>query len=201
MNLNYFSNLFIFSVLLKFNVQVLKQRIKIDRPEFHQTQLVKLVTTLEIFIKVRIVNYQCSSLSWLPVSSDFFMLAFSVPTSSTPAVLDNNSFQRSVLRLLHAMDHKIEDISSNQARLSLHLLPNQKYQTKPKGMPNTPIQNERDLNKMEELLEDDDNVHYLVCSKILNGGGVFLLLLKNIMPIGFMVFILITLYFTDFTPL
>ncbi len=78
--------------------------------------------------------------------------------------LDDASSQNTVLRIMYAMDRKLDDVASNQAKMLLHILPTEKYLSRPKGMPHIPLENLAALDKMEKYLEDENNLHYLVSS-------------------------------------
>lgn len=66
-------------------------------------------------------------------------------------------FERNVLVLLHELNEKTEVISTNQTKLNLNLIPNEKVLSKPEGMPTVPLKSSSELRLMEKVLKDNDD--------------------------------------------
>jgi len=74
-------------------------------------------------------------------------------------------FELRVLRLLHTLNNKIENVALNQARLNIHLLPDDKVLKKPPGTPSFPIISWEDCTRMEKYLSKTENLADMVCFK------------------------------------
>ncbi|XP_077260896.1 uncharacterized protein LOC143896755, partial [Temnothorax americanus] len=74
-----------------------------------------------------------------------------------------SDFEKDVLKLLKELNGKIETVSSNMAKLIIHILPNEKVLSKPKGMPTLPLKTSREVSQIETFLQDEDN---LSCTSI-----------------------------------
>ncbi|KAE8747227.1 hypothetical protein FOCC_FOCC006019 [Frankliniella occidentalis] len=76
--------------------------------------------------------------------------ALTCTSERASAAVGKSTFETTVLQRLFSMEQKIEDISSNQARLSMHLLPTEKYLAKPRNMPGIPLLTLDQLERMEK---------------------------------------------------
>ncbi|KAK3933144.1 putative G-protein coupled receptor 101 [Frankliniella fusca] len=79
-----------------------------------------------------------------------------VSKSATTSAMPD--FELRVLRLLHTLNNKIENVALNQARLNMHLLPDDKVLKKPPGTPSFPIISWEDCTRMEKYLSKTENL-------------------------------------------
>jgi len=66
--------------------------------------------------------------------------------------------------MLYQLHEKVETLATNQAKLNLHLLPEEKVASRPAGLPTLPLQKERAFDEAEKRLkENEDAVSATVC--------------------------------------
>ncbi|KAK3915797.1 UDP-glycosyltransferase 90A2, partial [Frankliniella fusca] len=82
----------------------------------------------------------------------------SVSSFISGAAESSSGFQGQVIRYLKTLDRKIEDIATNQAKLNLYLLPNEKVVNSPPGMPTCPLLTIDSLKTIENYLKDEENL-------------------------------------------
>ncbi|KAE8742105.1 hypothetical protein FOCC_FOCC012379 [Frankliniella occidentalis] len=80
------------------------------------------------------------------------------PSVSKSATASTPDFKCRVVSLLNTLSNKIENVALNQARLNLHLLPDEKVLKKPPGTPNFPLISWEDCKLMEKYLKNKENI-------------------------------------------